>query len=260
MRKLKKYLVAASCLLLGFSTIYSQKPVISERPKVTTDANVPSLQFDSENEKSEEEELLERQKAEKAAAEKKAQEEAEKARAAAARRPKFYAGATGLLGVSLNSIQGVGYGFGGHFGGVFFQRLGLTLGFSTGQVKTKAAQLKAGNSTLNLNSGNTLGFLEFNLTASYVFPRISGFEIALGAGAQLISLGSPSISISNAFGPLAAVSAHYPMFSRIEIGMISTLAFSGVNSVSSGFSAYGLDSRQSLMALNFLVSIRFQLQ
>lgn len=202
----------------------------------------------------EDQEKIAREQAEKLAAEKRLQDEAAKKKA------KIYAGVVGTLGLSLNAIHGLGYGFGATFGGVLFERFGWGLGFSTGQVKTKSAQFKAGNSTLTLKDGNTLGFLEFNLTAAYVFPRISGIGLAAGAGLQLYSLGSPSVSMSNMFAPLVSISAHYRLLNRLELGVITNFVLAGLSSVSSGYTAYALDSRQSLLSVNLLMSVRYQLQ
>ncbi len=204
-----------------------------------------------------------RERAEKLAAEKKAAEdearrkgEEEKLKSRRPSDARVYVGAVGSLGVSLNSFNGTGYAFGGTLDAIFAERFGLHFGFSTGSFKTKGSTLKAGNSTLTISGGESIGYLEFDFAAAYIFPKFLNIETSLGGGVMFHQLGAKAFGFGNQAAPMILASAFFPIVPYIETGILTNIAFPRASSVTSASGSYALDNSQSLTNLSIFVSVR----
>lgn len=204
-----------------------------------------------------------RERAEKIAAEKKAREDEAKrveaenaARAAQDKQSKLYLGALGTVGMGLNSVHSLGYGFGATMDVIAHERFGIHLGFSTGVTSTKGSQLTSGNATLTLGSGGTVGFLGVDLAAFYAFPAISNVEMALGGGVTVYKLSNSSLSFGSMLAPMILASAYFPVLPQLQAGVIWSLAFPGSSTLTTGGTDYTLSSKQSLTATSLMLSIR----
>jgi hypothetical protein len=203
-----------------------------------------------------------KERAEKVAAEKKAREDetkridAEKA-ATKDKESKLYLGALGSLGLGLNSIHSVSYGFGATMDVIAYERFGVHLGFSTGVTSTKESQFTSGSTTLSVGSGGTVGFLGVDLAAFYAFPKISNVEAALGGGVTVYKLSNSALSFGSMIAPLIMASAYYPIMPRLQAGAIWSISFPGSSTLSAGGTDYSLAAKQSLTAMSLMVSVRF---
>jgi hypothetical protein len=203
-----------------------------------------------------------KERAEKLAAEKKAaedaarQKEAEKLKSQKKSESRVYFGVTGMLGIPLNSFVSTGYAFGATLDAIIAERFGLHFALSTGSFSTKASTLKAGNSTLNVKAGESIGYLEFDTAFSYVFPRFLNIETSLGGGLMVHQLGAKAFGLGSQASPMIFASAFIPLLSYIDVGILNKVAFPQASNINSGNGNYTLDEKQSLTALSVFISVR----
>lgn len=242
-----------------------ETPVQAEPGTTATPAQPAEAELDPETQRLIEEakQKIIRERAEKIAAEKKAREdEAKRAEtekeelAQKSKESKLYLGAVGSLGVGLNSFHSTGFGFGGTMDVIAYERFGVHLGFSTGFTSTKGSQLAAGNATLTVGSGGSVGFLGVDLAAFFAFPKISKVEAALGGGLTVYKLSNSSLSFGSMLAPLIMASAYYPVVPKVQLGLLVGLSFPRASTLSAGGTDYTFDTKQSLTVMSLMLSVR----
>lgn len=234
-----------------------EKPVI---PPVKKDE--PEMDPETKRLIEEAKQKILREKAEKDAAEKRAAEarkRSEEEKNSFWANAKLYAGVAGGVGIPLNSIHGLGYGFGGTVDFILFRQFGAHTAVATGQYSAKNAKLVSGNTTLAIPDTGTFGFLSIDLAAMYTFPQIWGMESAAGVGIEMYKLSGGNYGFNTIFSPIAVLSAYYTFFSRFQAGVVIHMNLPSTKKIQVSGTDYELDSSTGLTSMRVDVSIRYAL-